>query len=126
MSADDFCNLIYSNRKIAEVMLKRLTGQIRRLTERIYDYSTLAVRSRIQAELLRFAKNHMTSANTAVISPAPTQAEIANLVSTHREAVSRELNELAKNKLIKRENHDLHLLDIEKLSQMVNDARGGL
>lgn len=126
MSADDFCNLIYSNRKIAEVILKRLTGQIRRLTERIYDYSTLAVRSRIQAELLRFAKNHMTSANTAVISPAPTQAEIANLVSTHREAVSRELNDLAKNKLIKRENHDLHLLDIEKLSQMVNDARGGL
>lgn len=126
MSADDFCNLIYSNRKIAEVMLKRLTGQIRRLTERIYDYSTLTVRSRIQAELLRFAKNHLTSANTAVISPAPTQAEIANLVSTHREAVSCELNELAKNKLIKRKNHDLHLLDIEKLTQMVNDARGGL
>lgn len=126
MSADDFCNLIYSNRKIAEVILKRLTGQIRRLTERIYDYSTLTVRSRIQAELLRFAKNHMTSTNTAVISPAPTQAEIANLVSTHREAVSRELNDLAKNKLIKRENQDLHLLDIKKLSQMVNDARGGL
>ena len=126
MSADDFCNLIYSNRKIAEVILKRLTGQIRRLTERIYDYSTLKVRSRIQVELLRFAKNHMTSANTAVISPAPTQAEIANLVSTHREAVSRELNDLAKNKLIKRENQDLHLLDIKKLSQMVNDARGGL
>lgn len=126
MSADDFRNLIYSNRKIAEVILKRLTGQIRRLTERVYDYSTMTVRSRIQAELLRFAKNHMNSANTALISPAPTQTEIANLVSTHREAVSRELNDLARNKLIKRQKHDLHILDIEKLSQMVSDARGGL
>lgn len=126
MSAEDFCNLIYSNRKIAEIILKRLTGQIRRLTERIYDYSTMTVRSRIQAELLRFAKNHMNSANTAIISPAPTQTEIANLVSTHREAVSRELNELARNKLIKRQKHDLYILDIEKLSQMVSDARGGL
>lgn len=126
MSANDFCNLIYTNRKIAEIMLKRLTGQIRRLTERIYDYSTLTVRSRIQAELLRLARKHMDSANTAVISPSPTQAEIANLVSTHREAVSRELNDLVKNKLIERQKNALYILDIEKLSLLVNDARGGL
>ena len=126
MSASNFQNLIYSNRQIAEIIFKRLTGQIRRLTERIYDYSTLTVRNRIHAELLRLAKNHMTSANTALISPVPTQAEIANLVSTHREAVSRELNSLARNKLIKRQKHDLYILDVEKLTQAVNDARGGL
>ncbi|UJP04889.1 MAG: Crp/Fnr family transcriptional regulator [Nitrosomonas sp.] len=126
MSAENFCNLIYTNRKIAEVILRRLTGQIRRLTERVYDYSTLTVRNRIQAELLRLAKNHMDSINTAIISPAPTQTEIAHLVSTHREAVSRELNELAKKKLIKRQKHELYVLDIERLTQMVNDARGGL
>lgn len=126
MSADDYCNLIYTNRKIAEVILQRLTGQIRRLSERIYDYSTLAVRSRIQSELLRFAMKNMDSENTAIISPAPTQAEIANLVSTHREAVSRELNELVKNKLIKRQKNTLLVLDIEKLSRLVTDARGGL
>jgi CRP/FNR family transcriptional regulator, cyclic AMP receptor protein len=65
MHALDFQNLIYSNRQIAEIILKRLTGQVRRLTERVYDYSTLAVRNRIQSELLRLARNHMTSANTA-------------------------------------------------------------
>lgn len=87
MSALDFQNLVYSNQQVVETILKRLTGQVRRLTERIYDYSTLAVRNRIQVELLRLAKNHMVSPNAAVISPAPTQTEIANLVSTHREAV---------------------------------------
>lgn len=126
MSALDFQNLIYSNRQIAEVILKRLTGQVRRLTERVYDYSTLAVRNRIQSELLRLARNHMASANTAIISPAPTQTEIANLVSTHREAVSRELNKLVTSKLIMRQGHDLHVLDVAKLTEMVNAARGGL
>ena len=117
---------LYSNRQIAEVILKRLTGQVRRLTERVYDYSTLAVRNRIQSELLRLARNHMASANTAIISPAPTQTEIANLVSTHREAVSRELNKLVTSKLIMRQGHDLHVLDVAKLTEMVNAARGGL
>lgn len=126
MSALDFQNLIYSNRQISEVILKRLTGQVRRLTERVYDYSTLAVRNRIQSELLRLARNHMASANTAIISPAPIQTEIAYLVSTHREAVSRELNKLGTSKLIMRQGHDLHVLDVAKLTEMVNAARGGL
>ncbi|NBQ69598.1 MAG: Crp/Fnr family transcriptional regulator [Nitrosomonadaceae bacterium] len=124
MSALDFQNLVYSNRQIAETILRRLTGQVRRLTERVYDFSTLAVRNRIQSELLRLARDHMTSANAAVISPSPTQTEIANLVSTHREAVSRELKKLVKDNLILRQGHDLHVLDIAKLTQMVNEARG--
>lgn len=124
MPATDFQDLVYGNRQIAEIILKRLTGQVRRLTERVYDYSTLTVRNRIQVELLRLARNHMISANVAVISPAPTQTEIANLVSTHREAVSRELNILIRSKLILRQGHDLHVLNIAKLTEMVNQARG--
>lgn len=124
MTALEFQNLVYGNRQLAEIILKRLTGQVRRLTERVYDYSTLAVRNRIQVELLRLARNHMISANAAVISPAPTQTEIANLVSTHREAVSRELNILIRSKLILRQGRNLHVLDIAKLTEMVNEARG--
>lgn len=124
MPALDFQNLVYSNRQIAETILRRLTGQVRRLTERVYDFSTLAVCNRIQSELLRLAKDHMISANAAVISPSPTQTEIANLVSTTRETVSRELKKLIKEKLIARQGHDLHVLDIAKLAQMVNEARG--
>lgn len=124
MPAPDFQNLIYSNRKIAEIIFKRLTEQVRRLTERVYDFSTLAVRNRIQSELLRLARDHMTTANVAIISPSPTQTEIANLVSTHREAVSRELKKLIKDKLIMRQGHDLHVLDIARLTQLVDEARG--
>jgi len=124
MPAIHFQNLVYSNRQIAETILKRLTAQVRRLTERVYDFSTLAVPNRIRTELLRLARDHMTSANAAIISPSPTQTEIANLVSTHREAVSRELKKLVKDKLIMRRGHDLYVLDIARLTQLVDEARG--
>lgn len=126
MPAPDFLNLIYSNQNIAAAILRRLTGQVRRLTERIYDFSTLAVRSRIHAELLRLAKKQPASPNIAIITSAPTHTDLANLVSTHREAVTRELNSLIKQKLIERKGHDLHILDVCALTKMVNDVRGSL
>ncbi len=124
MPAAAFLNLISSNRQVAEAILKRLTGQIRRLTERVYDFSTLAVRNRIQAEILRLARNNMTVDNTAVISPAPTHLDVANFVSTHREAVTRELKHLAGESLVIRKGQDLHVLDVGRLADMVNEVRG--
>ncbi|GJL73839.1 MAG: cyclic nucleotide-binding protein [Nitrosomonas sp.] len=126
LPATDFQNLIYSNRPIAEAIFKRLTWEVRRLTERVYDFSTLAVCNRIHAELLRMAKKHMATSNTAIISQAPTHTDIANMVSTHREAVTRELSNLTKKELILRQGHDLHILDVAKLTEMVNVVRGGL
>jgi len=70
--------------------------EIRELTKRVYEFSTLAVRYRIQAEVLRLANLSSRCGNVVNISPAPTHAEIASRTSTHREAVTRELNRLAK------------------------------
>ncbi len=126
ISSSDFQELIYCNRQIAAAILQRLTGQIRRLTERVFEFSTLAVRNRIHAELLRLAKKHIILSNQVVISPIPTHVELANLVSTHREAVTRELNQLEKDKLILRKDHELHILDMAKLTEMVENVRGDL
>jgi hypothetical protein len=49
-----------------------------------------------------------------------------SISTAYREAVSRELNNLIKNKLIMRKGHDLHVLDILKLTEMVNVVRGSL
>ncbi|MBL8496656.1 Crp/Fnr family transcriptional regulator [Nitrosomonas sp. JL21] len=126
ISSADFHELIFRNRQISAAILKRLTGQIRRLTERVFEFSTLAVRNRVQAELLRLAKKNPAVANKGIISPIPTHTELANLVSTHREAVTRELNHLEKEQLILRKDHELHILDMAKLTDMVENARGDL
>ncbi len=126
MPASDFMAIIFSNKSVAQTILKRLTSEVRRLTERVYDFSTLAVGSRIQAELLRFARKNMTGENVAIISPAPTHFDIANLVGTHREAVTRVLSRLTKEGIVSRKGHDLHILDIAKLTDMVQMVRGSI
>jgi hypothetical protein len=68
----------------------------------------------------------MVSFNTAIISPAPPHAELACFVSTHRDAVSRELAGLAKINLIEQWGHDLHILEVAKLSKLVKEVRGSL
>lgn len=126
MTAADFKNILFASRQVAEAILQRLSAEVRRLTERVYDFSTLTVSNRIQAQLLRLARDHMTGPNTAVISPAPTHFDIANLVSTHREAVTREFSNLTKSNLIHRESHELQILDVARLTDMVNLVRGNI
>ncbi|SFW31937.1 Crp/Fnr family transcriptional regulator [Nitrosovibrio sp. Nv17] len=123
MPASDFLDLLQSNPRISLAILKRLTRHVRRLTERVFDYSTLSVRDRIHVELLRLARP-ATAQNLSVISPAPTHADLANLVSTHREAVTRELSELTRCGLLQRKGHELHILDVTRLARMVEQARG--
>jgi hypothetical protein len=51
-------------------------------------------------------------------------ADIANRVSSHREAVSRELSRLGALGLIRREGANLRVLDRARLEALVRDARG--
>jgi CRP-like cAMP-binding protein len=124
MSARTFWALLREQPDVAAATLKRLTGQIRTLTERIYEFSALAVNNRIEAELLRLARTHMRDPNTAYLKPAPTHAEIASRVSCHREAVTRVLNDLARAGLVAREAGGLAVLDLDALSARVERALG--
>lgn len=116
--------LMRSNPQIAIALLRRMTALVRSLTERVVDFSTLAVRHRLHIALLKLAVDHMTQPNHAVISPVPTHTDLANLISTHREAVSRELSELVREKLIHRGDRYLEVLDVRKLEEMVREVRG--
>ena len=121
----DFLQLVYTHSSLCLAILQRLTRQVRRLTERVFDFSTLAVRQRLHTELLHLAQNHLQpGSNRVVISPAPTHHDMANLISTHREAITRELNILAKEKILTRDKRDLIILDLNKLKKLVYEARG--
>ncbi len=124
MPATAFQNLLYKHPEIAETMFKHLAGQVRRLTERVYEFSSLTRDNRIHAELLRLAKNHMISPNEAFISPV-IRSDIANLISTTRESVSREFSHLVELNIIEFQGrHDVHVLDVARLAKMVSEVHG--
>ena len=99
-------------------VLAHLVGMLRALTSRIVEFSTLAVKNRIHSELLRMARDS-GGGGAYLISPAPTQSEIAQRISTHREAVSREISRLKQIGIIERRGRVLAVKDFERLTCMV-------
>jgi CRP/FNR family transcriptional regulator, cyclic AMP receptor protein len=124
LPAEAFRELLRAEPRVAQVLLPQLVMKIRALTTRVYEFSTLAVKNRIQAELLRLASLAPRDGKRARIAPAPTHTHIASRVSTHREAVTRELNRLSRIGILERAGGTLVVMDIDRLAQMVHDATG--
>lgn len=119
LSEQAFWEAIAQHSEFAKAVLKHLAQYTRDLTDRIYEFSTLAVNKRLHAELFRLAGGDLGRREVDIISPFPTHRELANRLSTHREAVSRELSRLADSGVIKREGKSLRITDMERLSRMV-------
>lgn len=122
MPASVFWDALRLDPSVAEAVLKRLAGSVRKLTERVLEFSTLAVRNRIHAELLRLAREAGGQGPAVVVTPAPTHAEIAGRVSTHREAVTRELNELTRLGLVERQRDRLVINNLARLEMLVRNV----
>ena len=120
-----FWSVLRSHPSVTEQLLRQLAALVRNLTDRVVDYSTLGVRNRIQAELVRMAREAGIADNKAVLAPMPRHVDIASRVSTNREAVARELAELARKGLVERRRDALELLDVARLAAMVDEVRGG-
>lgn len=119
LTAEAFADVMVRHPAVALEMMRRLTGQIRTLTERIFEFSTMAVNNRIHAELLRLSMASGVEGNVSILAPPPTHAEIASRVSTHREAVTREINRLAQKGLLAKEKRTLIVTDFAALQELV-------
>lgn len=123
LATAEFMELLHGHFTVAHKVMKGLCRLVRRLDERVFEFSTLTVSNRIHAELLRLAGGD-TGKQSAVIKPAPKHADVASRVSTHREAVTREMNALARAGVLKQERDALHILDLPKLAHMVHEVLG--
>jgi len=124
VSREQFWALLRAHPSMTETLLEHLAGLIRNLTERVVDYTTLGVQNRIQAELIRMSREAGVSNNRAILAPMPRHADIASRVSTNREAVARELSQLARQGLIERHHDALVVCDVAQLVEMVDKVRG--
>jgi CRP-like cAMP-binding protein len=124
LSASRFEDLLLREPSVALAALRHVTADVRRLSERVFEFSTLAVQNRIHAELLRLAGEAVQGNDTVLLSPAPSLSEVADRISTHREAVSREISRLTAMGLLRREGGNLRITDLEKLAGLVHEAKG--
>ena len=122
LSSKAFWSILESEPTVMQAVLLYFAGQVRALTARVFEFSTLAVRNRIHAELLRLSRSDDAASGRGVIKPAPTHAEIASRVATHREAVTRELRRLMVNGVIEKSGRDLVITDLDQLADMVREV----
>lgn len=126
MAAGVFWAALREHPSVQEAVLKRLAANLRAMNERVLEFSTLGVRNRIHAELLRIARDGRTCEAGVIIPLPPTHAELASRVSTHREAVTRELGELARMGLVERRDDGLLITDVGALERLVQEVAGEL
>ena len=119
MPAADFIALTESHTSVAQALLSHLVALIRRYSQRVYELSTLGVEQRVRMQILRLAQEASEDGASAVLKPAPSLADLASLVSTTREAVSREISRLGREGLVERRGNTLRVLDIDALGDSV-------
>ncbi|RJF86471.1 Crp/Fnr family transcriptional regulator [Oleomonas cavernae] len=128
MDAANFQKLIRDHPGIAWRLMELLVAKARALSERVAEFSVLAARHRLQHEIIRMAGKGKPQSGRIVISDFPTHQELANRISSHREAVTRELGLLAADNIIVIKRGAIEILDIERLQQIArhfDTGRGG-
>jgi len=126
MPGPRFKALMLAHPQMHMAVTELLVGKVRDLSRRVFEFSTLNVCSRIHAELIRMlpeaggaeTANGGTRGAAAVIQPAPTHQELASRISTHREAVTRELNYLARIGVLSLGRRRIDILDLDRLRRM--------
>lgn len=116
MSRPDFRAALDGSPDASMWLLGQLTARIRAMTERVFELSALNVQSRLHCELLRMASRSSTGLE---VRSAPTHAELANRIGTHREAVTREMRALVTQNVIKTGRRTIQFLDIARLQASV-------
>src|SRR5262249_34965458 len=85
MPASVFQELLHDHPGVSGLVLKHLVSGIRTLDQRVNEFSSMDVKHRIYAELMRRSRPDPEDQRRAVISPPPVHSDIAARVSTRRE-----------------------------------------
>ena len=84
----------------------------------------MPMKVRLHAELLRLSQRRHDG--TLVISPPPTQQELANRIGSQREAVSKELAHLSREGIVKRTCAAIVLVNEHAIQQEMADWKEGM
>lgn len=119
-----FLQLLNDRSDICIALMRSLVDKLRDLTRRVSDLTAMKADDRIRQELLRLARDASPSDTAeALLETPPTQAELATIVFTNREAVAREIGRMKRKGLIERRGRGLFVPSIPKLEAYVIEAQ---
>jgi len=117
MTAERFFELLRANNSVAIHLIQLLVTMVRRTSERMFEMSALGLRERLRRELLRLARQGTRSGHSVIIHPAPTHQDLAALIGSHREAVTKELNRLEQAHIVEVKRGEIRIVDLRALER---------
>ena len=121
VSAVDFWQILVTHPAVMEKAVQRMASLTRSLVTRVYDNAAMTVPNRVRAMLVRLGRERLVADNAALIDKPPTHEEMANFITTHREAVTKELNQLGKDGYIEKEGRKIRIPDLAALEQLIEE-----
>lgn len=122
--AETFCTAINEVPGAWQWLARRLSGQVRDLTSRLLDRNALRVGSRLHCELLRRCREVSADEDVVYLQPAPTHAQMAAYIGTHREAVTREMRHLVERGILRQQGRCIVVKDTRALAKLVQETVG--
>jgi CRP/FNR family transcriptional regulator, cyclic AMP receptor protein len=122
MPASVFLESVHKHADVREQLLRLLVSRVRALTQRVNEFSSMHVKHRIYAELLRRSRADSTDPHRAIVSPPPVHSDLAARVSTRREMVARELKALERAGLLAKRRGALVITSVSELVQQIQTA----
>jgi CRP/FNR family transcriptional regulator, cyclic AMP receptor protein len=121
MPAPVFREIIHKYPDVSEQLLKQLVARIRALDQRVNEFSSMHVKNRIYAELLRRSRPDPEDKKRAIVSPPPVHSDIAARVSTRREMVARELKALERSGMLSKRRGAFVINNVPELMHKLNE-----
>lgn len=122
ISKNDFERLIIENPSIAIRIMKDLTRRIRQVNEQVQDLAFKDVHGRVASTLFNLLKTEKEASKEIdkdkLNSLKMTHQDLANMVGSSRETVTRALNRLQDEGIISISHQQICILEIDKLSEL--------
>jgi CRP-like cAMP-binding protein len=116
MAGTAFFSLVLENPDIGRPFLKLIVGLLRIETNRLTNLTTLTMHRRVAAEL-----SDQSTAQDSLILTLPDRVEFASYLGMTRETLARALAGLVKKKLIKLTGKKIFILNLQRLTALIND-----
>lgn len=114
---------MFSSPEMSETVTKRLAGRLRAVAGQRLLLALPSPMQRLCAQLLQLAqeaerKNSATPEGIVAIPSAPTHQEIAIMINSSRETITRAFQQLQNQEIIRRDRTQLLILDMQELERL--------
>lgn len=118
LTRQDALRLIFTSTVVNQRIMLRLVEMVRLTSAKLTQLTNQSVQARVAATLLQLAKEQ--PGGVGAIEVVPSQKELALMVSSTRESVSRCINEFARNGHLSRQGGTLIINSISEFRKFLN------